>query len=302
VSPAHRLTALVVAWFGLSLEARAAAPAALPKLEVTSTPSPAAERARPSAGPQRARGATLVLNSLSEARRQALAESVDRVASLMAARRNPFYTAIDDDAPRAQLKALLLDVAPAFSAAETLAAGSWTSPEGDLTVRPVNRCASGAACFPLARGTPRSEPEKRARFLAWPLGHSILLKARDARDATRLATHLRELRAHDSRIALVLAGGELHRPHASPALAALQRSARRALRLGGDRDELMARLLVSVVDAGRAPDDVSWLKLPPDVVLIVPRLGALASADAFVEEVSLQVHRYGGATWLDSPH
>jgi hypothetical protein len=296
----RRLAAFVlVAAGGLPVEAGAGE---LPKLEVTSTPpAPAAERARPPAGPTRARGTTLVLNSLSEERRRALAESLDRVAAQLEARRNPLYAPLEPDAPRAQLKALLLDVAPAFAAAETLSAGRWTSPEGDLTVRLVERCAEGAACFPLTTAAAREKLEERARFLAWPVGHAILLKARDAGDAARLASLLRGMRALEARVAMVLAGGDLHRLRPSPALTALERSARRALRAGGDHDELMARLLTSVIEAARAPDEVSWLKLPRDVVLIVPRLGALATADDFVHAVDLVVHHAGGATWLSSP-
>ena len=80
------------------------------------------------------------------------------------------------------------------------------------------------------------------------------------------------------------------------------RSARRVLRAGGDRDELIARLLVSVMDVARAHDDLSWLTMPPGSLLIVPRLGTLASGDAFVQEVSGLLAGAGGdPTWLSSP-
>jgi hypothetical protein len=294
---------LALTWCALSLEASAAskrAGVALPSLEVTSTPrAPEDKRATPA--PTRARGAALALNSLSEGQRRALAEALDRVAAQLEARRNPFYAPLDDDATRAEIKALLVDVAPSFSAAETLAAGRWTSPEGDVTVRLVGTCAAGAACFPLAKTGPRGDVEDRARFLAWPVGFAALAKARDARDAARIAASVRAAREKDSRIALVLCGAELHRVHPSPALTALRTSARRVLRAGGDSEPAMARLLGSITDVTRA-DDLAWLSLPPEVLLIVPRLGALATADAFVQEVARLLGKAGGeATWLGAP-
>jgi hypothetical protein len=36
-------------------------------------------------------------------------------------------------------------------------------------------------------------------------------------------------------------------------------------------------------------DDVPWLALPPGAVLIVPRLGALSTIPAFVQEVRVRV-------------
>lgn len=283
---------------GFSSAALAAASRLVLNLEVTSTSphAPEAERA------PRAKGAALVLNSLSEEKRRALAQALDRLAAQLESRRNPFFAPLDEGAARAELKALLLEHAPSFNAAEALAAGRWTSAEGDVTVRLVGRCAAGAACFPLTMGGARSDLENRARFLAWPIGYAILVKARPPADAARVATSMRAARAQDSRIALILTSADLHRVRAAPTLTALGRGARRVLRAGGDRDQLMARLLVSVSDVARAPDDLPWLTMPPGVLVIVPRLGALATADAFAHEVSALLDGAGGSvTWLSAP-
>jgi hypothetical protein len=176
------------------------------------------------------------------------------------------------------------------------------SAEGDLTVQGVSRCPPGATCIPLGAALAQSQLEGRARFLAWPFGFAVVVWTPDARRMSRIATSVRASRAKDSRIALVVTAAELHSLRGSPAVAEIVRSATDVLRAGGDRNEALAPLLTSIADAESNSDEASWLRLPRGALLIIPRLGALATGDAFVREArALLDHAGGHVEWLLSP-
>jgi hypothetical protein len=247
-------------------------------------------------------GATLVLNSLSEAARLDLAHALGRLAAALGRRRNPLFVPLDDGVERAEAERLLTDLGPAFAAAGALSAGRWMSAEGDLTVQGVSRCPPGATCIPLGAALAQSQLEGRARFLAWPIGFAVVVWTPDARRMSRIATSVRASRAKDSRIALVVTAAELHSLRGSPAVAEIVRSATDVLRAGGDRNEALAPLLTSIADAESTSDEASWLRLPRGALLIIPRLGALATGDAFVREArALLDHAGGHVEWLLSP-
>jgi hypothetical protein len=166
-----------------------------------------------------------------------------------------------------------------LAAAAALASGRWQSPEKDLTLRAVPRCARGARCVRLGERGEKLEP--RERFLAWPLGYALVVAAGSA-EASGLAARLRERAGPEARIALVLTAEDLPRLRRTPAVERLLRSARRLAPAAGGS---LARALGTLLAAARSRPEVSWLQLPPGVVLVVPRLGALAAADAFLAEV-----------------
>jgi hypothetical protein len=141
--------------------------------------------------------------------------------------------------------------------------------------------------------------DKRSRFLAWPIGYAILLGLVNPANAAR-AAELPRGPAGDSHIALVLTGDELHSPRITPAAAAVLREVVRVLptaRIGGSP---LATTLERLAAARSAGDELPWLQLPRTAVLIVPRLSALATADAFVAEVRACL---GGTRvrWLAAP-
>ncbi len=243
-------------------------------------------------------GAALVLNSLSEQERSKLAESLHSLAAATARKRNPFYVAIDDTEEQAAAQKLFAETAPAFTAAAALSRGRWLSAEGDLAVRVVKTCSPGSRCMPLFSQGPGDGIEQRIRFLAWPVGYAVILRAA-GNDADHVASVLRAGPA-SSQIALVLTSTELHSLRKSPALSSVLKSAAHlAKKLPGSP---LVETLESIGRAASARDEVPWLKLPRDTVLVVPRLGALATSNRFVDEIDsrLQAAR-AQVEWLSSP-
>ena len=280
----------------------AAPPPARPvtNLQIVADASP--DGASRADGARRPLGAMLVLNALSESARLDLAHRLARLAAALERRRNPLFVALEEGAERSEALSLTRDLGPMFAAASSLSAGRWTSSDGDLTVRGAARCARDGACIPLVGAARRDGVEGRARFLAWPIGFAIVVRAAAPREEAAITAALRDRRALDSTIALALTGADLRRLRGGRALDELTRDAARVLHAGGQGDAAFAALLGAIVDAPRARGEVAWLRLPPGAVLIVPRLGALATIDAFVSETrALLAPVAARQTWLMSP-
>ena len=248
-------------------------------------------RARPS-------GATLVLNSLSEEERTKLARSLQSLEAALARRRNPFYIALDDTEEHAAVRKLFAETAPAFTAALALSRGRWQSSEGDLAAQVVETCSHGARCMPLFSQGQGDGLEQRIRFLAWPIGYAVVLRA-SATSAAQVATALRAA-SPSSQIGLVLTSDELHSLRKSPALDSLLKSAGHlANRLPASP---LLEILESIRRAASARDETPWLKLPRDTVLVVPRLSALATRDRFVDEIKARLEAARAEVdWLSFP-
>ncbi len=275
--------------------AHAAASPPVVSLEVESAPR-SMEVERPATA---SAGATLVLNTLAEPDRDALALALHDLADALARRANPLFVSVDDAAEKNATERLRA-LAPRFTAAAALSARRWRSSSGDLVVHASERCANGSVCFPLTARPVTQDLERRARFLAWPVGYAIILDTGHRADAQRIATTLQDV-SPDVGVALVLTTADLHGLRRSPALDRIFRQARRV------RDHLAggAALLDSLgalLAAAASPDEVPWLRLPAGGVLVVPRLGALATSRRFVDGVRerLGVLRIN-PTWLAAP-
>lgn len=252
----------------------------------------------PSPAPASASAALLVLNSLSEAGRERLGQALHELAVSVARRKNPLFVPLDESDERKAVRNLVAQTAPAFTAANTLLAGQWSSPEGDRGVRPVSRCADQNLCVVLRVRPEDSAEAKRARFLAWPLGYAIVLKLDDGAKLDEVSEALRA--PGSNHIALVLTGADVQTLRQSPALLSLQKEARRALSaLSGKQTPLMANL-AGLAQARSGKNPMPWLSLPAGAILIVPRLGALATVEPFVNEVRIRL-RGTPAEWLASP-
>jgi hypothetical protein len=251
--------------------------AGLPKLEILSKSTP--PRTPPPAG------VSLVANSLSARQLERLMSALRGLSAAQARRANPFYVSIDDSDERTQLQELLGDLRPMFTAAAALAAGRWQSPEGDFIVRPTGACPTGARCVSLL-GEPADDFEQRMRFLAWPLGYALLLRAKSSEAVPQIADRLR---AHDNptQIALVLAAGSLHHVRRDPAAAkTLNQVALLSARLLRRQPDLpYGDVLAQLAALASTRDELPWLNLPKDAILVVPRLASLATSDRFVAEV-----------------
>jgi hypothetical protein len=296
-----RARSIVLTALGLAAPASAAPRASEPVIQLAiETGAARAPATAPAAGEP---GTMLVLNSLSEPERVALAARLGRLAAALERRKNPLFVPLDDSAERAEAQALARHLGPAFAAASALGAGRWSSSDGDLTVRGVRRCGRAETC--VALGGPAAAPsalDGRARFLAWPVGFAVVVRCADERDAGTVATSLRRRRASDSRLALVLTEADLHVLRASPALHDIARDAGRLRRALGAGDAGLAALLASLASAPSTREGAAWLTLPRDAVLIVPRLSALATSAAFVAETrALLGEDAARVTWVLSP-
>ena len=242
-------------------------------------------------------GAVLVLNSMSEALRARLADSLAKLAAAINRRKNPLFVTLDDSEERAGLADLIQRTTPAFTATAALCAGGWQSREGDLQVHPVASCAAGIRCIDLARAPGHDELERRSRFLAWPLGYAIALAASGPRQAMDTAEALRA--PGSTQIALVLTGADLHRLRTSPALVRLLRYARQVTDAAPPAHSALIDVLGRIADAANVPDELPWLTLPEDSILVVPRLGALATTQSFVSDVRSRLQAsHAQVEWL----
>jgi hypothetical protein len=140
--------------------------------------------------------------------------------------------------------------------------------------------------------------EHRARLFAWPVAHAVVLRTASAGQARSLAESMRSrLDREKTTIALVLERSALHGLRMSAALAAIARATERLTDQLGDSGALSGAegdLLVRLARSTTTGDELPWLALPVGTVLVVPRLGALATHDSFVAEVA----RLAGDTHL----
>ncbi len=237
---------------------------------------------------------------MSEADRGQLADWLARLAAAVDRRKSPLFVSLDDSDERAAVEGLIARTTPAFSAAATLCEGRWQSPEGDVQVLPVSRCAPGTRCVALASPSGGDEIERRARFLAWPLGYAIVLASASAGRANDAAQALRA--PGSTQIALVLTGAELHHLRKSPALDRLLAHARHIVKTVPANPSPLLDALVKIANAASAQDQLSWFVLAEDSILIVPRLGALATSAAFVSDVRARLQSSATRVdWLVSP-
>jgi hypothetical protein len=105
----------------------------------------------------------------------------------------------------------------------------------------------------------------------------------------------------DSSIGLVLTGTELHRLRGSPALPALLARAAQVAGVARAAGSPLADTLEAFARAASLRDDLPWLRLPDQAVLIVPRLGALSRVGAFIDEVSGTLRGSAPVEWLAAP-
>jgi hypothetical protein len=250
--------------------------------------------------PERPSGVTLVLNSLDDVGRAELARALGRLAAHIRRKRNPLFVPLDEDATGDPAESALRDLGPALTAAASLSAGRWAAADGGMTVRSVRSCARTSVCIALGFPAADGDLAARARFLAWPIGFAIVVESATPREAARTASALRAARSGSSRVALVLTSEELHSLRRSAAVTEIARYAAELARAGAT--DTLAPLLAALAAAPRTRDEVPSLSIPRNAILIVPRLGTLATADAFVEEVRRVLQRSPEPViWLLSP-
>jgi hypothetical protein len=228
---------------------------------------------------------------------------MDYTRARLEARLSPLGTDFEDSDPIDELRRSLRPHMPAYTAARELERGVWASAE--LSVRAAPSCAAahvaaGETC--IAMWDPNDGPRdlgRRARFLAWAASHAVVADLGTRERAERCARALRTRTSLEaSRVALVLMDDDLaFRP--TPDRAELQEAARRLGELmaaSGVRDAGDLEALAHATPAGRA---VPWLEVPPTVVVVVPRLSAIADATGTKKEI--EEAAAGPIRWLHAP-
>lgn len=120
---------------------------------------------------------------------QRLAERVDAAS---------FDVDWEDGPADAELRSWLETHSDSWGAAAAMARGRWQSADGEICATVLERCDAGWTCRQLGRPATEDPDERRARFLAWPLVYSRVL-----RGSSSASDQARE-RAHRPGVALVL--------------------------------------------------------------------------------------------------
>jgi hypothetical protein len=278
------LVLLPVAVAGARFARRAAAPSphgVLLALEVRTTEAGTPTDASPSSG------VVLALNAMSDSERSRLADGLENLADQLERSHNPLVEDLDDGDAQHALARLMQERLPMLTAAAALAAGRWVSADGRTVVRATTECALDARCIPLGSkpGPGDDRMAARARFLAWPLAYAIVVRP----PAEKMEGVVDALRSsvEGSHVALVLRHEDVQSLRLSAALPALADGVARIQRWAPD--DMPAKDALRQLSAGSGSEDLRWLALPHDTLLVVPRLGAVATIDAFVREVQGRV-------------
>lgn len=212
-----------------------------------------------------------VARTLTNGERASLEEALSVSATHWEARANPLLDDIEDEDPDVSLEAWLR-TAPPFVRTAQAARLHACAPDG-FCARPK----TGASCRDGWTPAASEADEGRARFLAWPWGHAIRLRAPSEIDARRAAVLLR-LRIHDSkRIALVLGADDVEVTKGEPFVKLRDVWKRRAtLREIALKEHTEA-------DPGDALDALA--ALDPRELVILPRLETISDDRAFEAEI-----------------
>lgn len=215
-------------------------------------------------------------------------DALESLVGRLQARFDPLELGLaDTDTDSGELKGLLAGILPVYSAALALTAGCWTPQSRGMTVRAVRAsdCPPPGRCVAAWQPEPGDAQASQARFLAWPVTHALLFRLESAGDAERALESLRERIGQSSTIALALDAASQQRQGPSD-LPRLQELSRRVVRLQSGAREKPDPLLEGLASEDATPL-LAWLSLGPGDLMVVPRLGALATRARFLAEAEV---------------
>lgn len=173
---------------------------------------------------------------------------------------------------------------PLCTAASALLAGSYEAPDGfgvEALAVDAPRKPDDVRAWRTQREDAR---ERRARFLAWPVSRSVIVRNRHEGGARQLELALRDASGQpESAVALVLDRRLLHGTSPEPRLeAVLGRLMKVARRIQAEND-------LPLVPSTPAPGAriAPWVTLEDDEMLVVPKLAAAATRRF---EIEIQRH------------
>lgn len=236
------------------------------------------------------RAMSLAVASLSRSERAEVLAAMTYAAARLESRLTPLGEDLGDGDPIEELEKTIALYAPVLNGARAFEAGRWQSAE--LDVRVAGTCppvrAPGELCVSLRGERGDEEPVAvagRARFLAWSVAHAHILELPSEREARECAEALRERRRRDTSVmSLVLTKEDVElRP--VPERDDLQRAARRLGAAIAASERRNPERLESLGRAAPAGHVTPWLNLSASIVLVVPRLSALARLAELPREV-----------------
>ena len=218
-----------------------------------------------------------VARTLTNGERTALEEALSISATRWEARANPLLDDIEDVDPDVSVETWAASAPRFVGTAQATARQPACAPDGFCAAP-----QTGASCAP--GWAPASDADDgRARFLAWPWGHALRMRAPSETDARRAAVLLR-LRIHGSkRIALVLAADDVQVTRGEPFVKLRdlwkRRATLRAIALHG----------AEAADAEELADALP--ALDPRELVILPRLETISDDRALEAEVMSIAHK-----------
>jgi hypothetical protein len=225
----------------------------------------------------------LALSSLPSNKRREVLNGFERLADDIELRTNPLVPILDDEPVDHALQDALPHLLPVWTAARTLAAGSWATRDQSLTVRVADACPPSLLsnrCVP-AFGESGVSEARRARFLAWPLTSAIRLESEGAAAHRKMGDALRaRVLLPKSTVALVVDGRSVPTEDRTQVRRDATRIVRPVCRTGS---KFCGFLHFAAFDAPARPLGFS---LRRNEILVVPRLSSLARRDTFRSEVA----------------
>jgi hypothetical protein len=224
----------------------------------------------------------LALATLSPSRRSAILDEIEAALASVEARLNPLLVDLveDDvvDVVRRNQRWLL----PLCTAASAVLARGYEAPDGfrvEALAVDAPRKPGDVRAWQTQREDAR---ERRARFLAWPVSRSVIVRDRFKGGAHQVEIALRDASARpESAVALVLDRRLLYGASPEPRLeAVLARLMKAGRRIQGEND-------LPFVPNTPAPGAclVPWVALEDDELLVVPKLAAASPARRFEIEI-----------------
>jgi hypothetical protein len=147
----------------------------------------------------------LAIASLPPSRRSSLLDEIEAAMASVEARVNPLLVDLVEDDVVDVFRRNQAWLLPLCTAASALFAPLYGAPDG-FQVQALPMMAPRApGDIPAWKSEPEGARERRARFLAWPVSRSLIVRTRDKESARRLESDLRNAcTGSESAVALVL--------------------------------------------------------------------------------------------------
>jgi hypothetical protein len=205
--------------------------------------------------------------ALTDDERAELGRTLDEVNDRWAALANPLFANLDDEDADLPLTKLVRRGPRAILVAASASRGVACATDGFCARGAASECPAG---FIEASG----KDVERARFLAWPYGYALRVRAASENDARVIASALRACTRESKRAGLVVTSFDrVDADHAHEPLVS-----------AWTRHESLVAFVRGRGDAG-AQEAYFPLSLEPEDIVVMPNLDAIVAPDALADEI-----------------